>query len=643
MKKSLLFLAMLLGVVSTAHAFELGDNERLMGYYVTDDLPSSLEEYQAYLGFPDVSAELKAGVCFETQVTEKFIGGEITAVRFALADSTAVVSNVYICEMPTNYTFSTYDDYVVMEQDISDMSVKTGWNEVTLDNPVTINADKYYMIGYQYTQTTENYPLVTDYELETDYTATYGFFLYGKLISYYGIDWYYFNGYGQLCVQCVVSGGDFADNDIALTNLSVDKYGEANSALGYKVSVRNWGNLAAESYTLGIYLDNELVETLDTPVALTNAKSTITGTINLGSDLVSGNTYTVTFKVLTINGETPTESLDDDEISATFTAYEGSVERQKHIVEQFTSIYCGYCPRGHDVIETLQELYPEKYAWVAIHGSGMDSGSNTDPYVLDDEPTAYVEVFTGLYQSYPTAMFDRYIFENSTLNSTGYLGLSMGWASAYKEMVAEMINEELDAAYEAIPAFVSVDIDADVDWSTRTLTVTVSGEGANIASTLLSDAILTVYLTEDGLSGKQEDYDNGSAVKSYFISYTHDNVCRAMLSSSLGDDINWTSSSSYSNTYEVAMGNWELANMKVVAFISGPMVQYISGSAYWADKSNAYVNNANDFALTESNGIVLPQNLTPVNSDQIYNLAGQRVNVTAGKGLYIVNGKKVVK
>ncbi len=614
----------------------LESGERIMGYYDTDDLPTSLEEYQAYLGMTDVAMDLKAGSCFETQVTEKFVGGEITKIRFAIADSTCVVSNVFVCEMDPNYNFSSYTDYLVTEQDISDQKIVTGWNDVTLNEPVEIKEDKYYMIGFQYTQTDTNYPLVTDYELDTDYSSTYGFFLYGAITSYYGTDWYYFNTYGQLCIQAVVKGGQFIDNDLLLKKLTASSYVSLGGELSYSFQAKNYGNLDVESYKIAISINGEVVETLDTPVALTSSAATIAGTIPVSTDLVSGKSYTLKIEVVEINGETPTANTDDDVLTATFTAYEGSVERQMHLVEQFTSIYCGYCPRGHDVIESLQELYPNKYAWVAMHGSGMGS----DPYIMDGEPSYYAEYFSGLYQSYPTGMFDRLILDDSTLNSAGTLGISLGWASTYKKAVAQLINETIDAAYESIPAFVSVDIDAQYDMDTRELVVAVYGEGVDVAKSVLSDAVLTVYLTEDGIEGTQEDYDNGQSSKSYFIDYTHDNVCRAILSYPYGDDIDWESKSSYYNEYTITLdSDWVAGNMKVVAFISGPMVQWISGSGYWAEEADAYVNNANEFSLQNATGIKSVRNTTELNDGIRYNLSGQKVNENY-KGIVIQNGKK---
>ncbi len=619
--------------VTPTTRFDLATGEHIMGYYDTDDLPETALEYNMYLGLTTYPGTWKAGSCFETQVCEKFVGGEITKIRFAVADAETQVNNIYICELSPNYSFSTYSP--VIEVDLSDYTTQAGWNEVDLPTSVPVNANKYYMIGYEYVQTSSNYPLVTDYELDTDYSSTYGFFIYGALTTYYGTDWYYFNSYGQLCIQAVVKGGNFIDNDLTLKDLSVNKYVQANGELGYSVKVKNYGNQDVTSYKLCVEIDGEVVQTLDTPVALTAAYQTVKSSYTMPATTTTGS-HTFKVYVSEINGATPTENVDDDSLEGSFTVYEGGVDRQKHLIEQFTSIYCGYCPRAHTIIEKMQELYPNKYTCAAIHGSGMGD----DPYYLSSGYTDYIEYWIGqstLYQSYPTAGFNRYILSDTDLNPYGVAGLSMGYSASYATIVAEWIDEVLEDDYATIPAFVSVDIDAQYDQSSRLLTFTVSGSGAAQASTMLDGNVLTVYITESNIAGTQEDYDNGKAANSYFIDFTHANVVRAIATAYYGDDIEWTSTSSYSNTYAIDIDEeWDPENINIVAFISGPMIYISGGYGYWEEPENGYVNNANDFQLSNAAGISTTfTDNTLATVVARYTADGQRLS-KATKGLNIV-------
>ncbi len=421
---------------------ELATGERIAGYYDTDDLPEVIFDETGYLGYTSIEGYVKASNVFEPEMIEKFVGGEITKMRFALADETTKITNVFICE------FDSYDDLAGYEPVAEvampdDFTPQIGWNDVEFPEPVEVKAGKYYAIGFEYEQTYENYPLVPDIDLDTDYDSTYGFFLYGYLSSYYGTDWYYFDDYGHLCIQAVVNGGQFIDDDIAIKKLSADKYATLDGGLNYSFSIKNYGNKVPETYTLDVEIDGTVVETVDTPFELTSSYRTISGNVAIPADLAAGGeSHTLTVSVTSINGAAPEENVNDDVLSASFILYEGSVDRQMHLIEQFTSTLCGYCPEGHAVIEKMMENNPGKYALASIHCAGMGD----DPYYIADESSDYIEYFSGL-TGYPSAAFDRAILDDSYLNSTGIIAIGLGYGAAYQATIAEMINDAVDEAY----------------------------------------------------------------------------------------------------------------------------------------------------------------------------------------------------
>ena len=60
-------------------------------------------------------------------------------------------------------------------------------------------------------------------------------------------------------------------------------------------------------------------------------------------------------------------------LNATFLLHSGAYERQKHLVEQFTSTYCQYCPLGVDFLSLATQLRDD-IVWVGMHGN-LGSGS----------------------------------------------------------------------------------------------------------------------------------------------------------------------------------------------------------------------------------------------------------------------------
>ncbi len=570
----------------------LNTGEHMMGYYITDDLPQTIFTTEQYLGLNDYpGSDYHACTVFETQVTERFVGGKITRFRYAIADQTPV-KGYFICEVEDNYALLYgYDPVVEVIYD-TPLTPEVGWNEVELseEDYVEIKANKYYAIGYIYDQTTTNYPLVTDRELTTDYYSQYGFFVYGCVMARYGYDWYYFED-GQLCVQAVVSGGDFGDYDIALRNLKVDSFAQEGGDINFSCSLVSYGLQDVESYTLAVAIDGEIVATIDTPVALSATTSTYSGSVPLPASIMAGSdAHTFTLSVATINGAAPTEYTADDTLSGTFRVYSETVARQKFLIEQLTSVQCVNCPKGYNMIEMMLANNPGKYSWAALHSSGM----GTDPYYLSyvDYPEYFFGYLTYNYSwGWPSGIFNRAYLDAPEIDSSGSVGIIFNWTENQNSLAAELIDAALDKIYASIPAFVSVDILPTYDAGARVLNLTVSGQGVEFAQDILADNVLYVYLIEDGLYGYQLGATNSG-------NYNHRNVLRYVATSTYGDEIGWTSASSYENTFSISLDSaWNADNIRIIAFICGPMVTRTNGTLAWADPYDAYVNNCEEVTI----------------------------------------------
>ncbi len=613
---------------STPNRIALDSDEHIVGFYTTDDLPD-LSSGEGYIGMYSNPGQLKAGVIFEDDVLAKRVGGKITKVRFALAVPVAV-ANVEIRSCTPYFYIS---DEPLSSVDLSSTQTNIGWNEVTLTNPVTIEDGMYYLVSFEYTQTGDPndpsaWPLVTDMELKTDITPEYGFLLYGYWPDYGVTDWFTMGSdYGNLIIQAVVKGGSMVDDDIALKNLTLDKYASKGTDLAYSFNIKSDGNALPASYVLNITVDGNTVQTLDTPIALTSGNQKYNGKLTLPSDIAMGS-HRFAVRVATINGTAPTQNIDDDTLEGTFTIYEGTATRQMHLIENFTSVQCTYCPLGHDLLEKMQEMYPNKYAWVAMHGAGMGK----DPFYLTDGSSDFIEYFsmpTG--SGYPSAGFDRYIIDDPTLNSYGTIGIGLGYSSFYQETAASMIDAALMEAYSKIPAFVDVNIATEYNEAAKELTIKVYGNGVNGANQLLDGNRLTVYLTEDGLVSTQ--LNNGK----YDNDYVHNNVLRKIINEyAWGDEVNWTSDSSYENDFTVKLDNeWNAKNMHVVAFISGSYAVWKNEDWYYADYGDAYVNNANMVKVGSSTGISKTISDSNVTEQSRYTIDGRQLT-TPVKGLNIV-------
>lgn len=547
----------------------IDEGERLVGFYTSDDLDFS---GNSSIGLTNYPGDLSAGAMFSSDMLTKAVGGQITKMRFGLACS---IGATHVQILPIDLTAGTVGTPVA-EADLA--STAQGWNDVTFDTPVTIEAGVTYLVAYDYTQVSgqvdEAYPLLVDYKV-CDNPQENGFMIYGDLNGYGYSSWYSMGSkYGNLCIQLVVKGGNYQDYDITLGKMSVGKYlnkkGE-DAKLSYSYSISSTGNEIPSSYTLGVAVDGVEVETLTTPVAVSSKAQTLTGNITLGTDI---GRHELSVYVKDINGTTPTAGTEDDKIVASYAIYDQTLARQKTLLEHFTSSTCGFCPNGYDMLNELTSLRND-IAWVSLHGT-LDS-KYPDPYETDDTYNLILSEIVDAdgYLSYPNASFNRAYIDNSTYNSKQTLGITIGYkgtASQIAAMFNDIINE-----YANVPSLVSVNIDPTYNADTRELKIKVSGESV---FNLSDDVVISVYLTEDGLISKQFSYTPSTHWETDF---EHNHVFRCSVTDLFGDAINWNGDN-YENDFTVTLdSSWKPENMNIVAFVSRPLEN---------DKTDAWVTNA---------------------------------------------------
>ncbi len=557
-------------VQSGVNKIALDNDEHLVGFYTTDDLDLSGYSSIGLTGYP---GNLTAAVIFTPSELSKAVGGTITKIRFGLSTSVEV-SRVFIS--PFDMSTGEISD-PVSEQTIT--STVSGWNDVILDTPVAVEEGKSYMIGYDYVQVSgqvdEAYPLLTDYKVNNN-PSDYGFMIYGNLDQ--GLGWYTMGTtYGNLCIQAVVKGGKFTDDDLTLTSISTSSvFNKGGSNVTVNLGVKNNGNKVPSSYAIDIALDGNVVKTLNTPATLSGAIQTVSSEITLPANLSDGS-HELTATVAQINGVKPTENVDDDVVSGTLLSYSEEMPHQKTLVEQFTSTSCTYCPLGYDMLNALTEIRDD-IAWVAIHG-------NQSPYYPDEYTTEDGDILTSFeILGWPSASFNRCYIQDTQINSDGSLAVFISW-NGQASQVASMFDEVIDT-YASVPAFATVNIASTYDPSTRNVNIKVTGDAVKAFKELMGDdAVLSVYLTEDGLVSRQ---NNGGT---WVNDYPHDHVFRCAATNVLGDPIKWNGDS-YENELNVTLDrDWNADNMNIVAFISRPIK--MEGEYYVSSLTDVYVTNTN--------------------------------------------------
>lgn len=519
---------------------ELAANQKIMGHYDTDSVMTG-----GYLGLTGLPGVIPIATILTPDELSMFQKGKIVAFRVGLASSTPV-TRVFVAPVEDGYIGTTTE----WECNVG----AEGWNTIELDTPyeIDLDSDVSLMIGFDYEQTSSNYPIsaVNVGEVST----TYAYLTYNGSTSWYNVG---LDSYGNLSLQCIVESDYYADYKFQISNLSsLDYVLKSTQEIPFTFDARSLGtkDIEAGNYTCTVAIDGIPVGTITGDVALTSEWVTLSSTI-INSGLEVG-THTLSVTTATLNGETIPA---DEAITLTkdFVIYTEKFPRQKHLVEQLTSSSCTYCPLGTGLLETLNEMRDD-IAWTSIHGTLYSQ--YPDPY--DYEQCDTLNAFMGL-SGWPSGAFDRM---NGWSGEEGIVG-SLGYYEQYHEQIAAELSNYLDYVEAQYPSFATINIASEMtDEDTREATVLVYGELADGFETLFPDARLTVYFTEDSLISKQLNQGK------WISQYVHNGVLRQALPSVFGEELQAGTNADYSNSYTVTIPEgWNLDNLYVVAFISKPL------------------------------------------------------------------------
>lgn len=201
-----------------------------------------------------------------------------------------------------------------------------------------------------------------------------------------------------------------------------------------------------------------------------------------------------------------------------------------HLLEHFTSEFCGNCPWGYDSIYQFTESNPS-VIWVSHH-----NGFKNDEYTIKE--SADIVKINGVTGA-PTCAINRTeTFAPNSLSSK--------------------------AAELSKTTFASVNIvEHSFDAATRALTLTVNGDVRNSSYSYVK---LSICLTESGMMGKQTDYSKSDE---QWEQYRHVHVPRVFLTAALGEKLT-LAEGKYTKTLTTTLPEaWNVDNMSIVAYITG--------------------------------------------------------------------------
>lgn len=293
-------------------------------------------------------------------------------------------------------------------------------------------------------------------------------------------------------------------------------------------------------------------------------------------------------------------------------------ENRKVLLEEFTGIYCGYCPDGHQKANAVHDADPNNVVLVNIHAGGYANVAVGEPDFKTPEGTAInnmtgtdgtVSVPMGI-TGYPAGDVNRTVFSGQGMTSGGMAGDRGKWASW-----ASTIKSQ--------PAYCNVALQGTIDVTTRVLTV--EAQVYYTANSPQATNYLNIFLLEDSVTGPQHNYGNPYYNLSNYNAdgtYNHNHVLRKALTPTFGTAIATTTTGSMFSTtvsYTVPLtygatgktNPCSLGNLHLAGFVTETDVNVINanhGSIVMTNFANALDASPNSL---NSEKIVCSGNLNP--------------------------------
>lgn len=591
------------------------------------------------VGVPDIAAQggtVKGAYnLMDASLLARFAGGKIVGMRYLIGAELGSSAKVqlYNCdkegkpelfaEKEAAQKVSTYDS--------KNKTYKEEWNEVYFDKALNVSdVVTGLFVGYTYKQkitksggqyTEACYPLAAGQGSGT--VAVYGDL--GKGTAFYSLN----TGGLVLCIQLIVEKeGGFAD-DLGMVGVATIPMSRPTDKLPFQFYVKNYGSSECKAASFDITIDKQVVANVAIPEGATIGGETtgFNASLNLSEYDIENGTHLLGVQVKTVNGEAASGYTDDDVAATQFRTYTETASRQYNLLEHFTSSTCTWCPKGYDMLRALQKQRDD-VAWVAIH-STLDE-KKPDPYEIADATNTILAYSIG---GFPQANLNRYPVTND-----GNLAVTI--ATDDPEGMATSIGNVFDQIDEIVPSQVRLDIETNFNRlnaiSDGTLKITIKGTGVKGAGKILEDAVLGLYITENGLVSGQL---NGGK---WVTKYNHENVLRVIgTENPWGDAITWNGDN-FEKTYEVSISAdyFENSNntFNAVAFVSLPFMFEIDGKRYVnGDKNNVWVNQCQFLQIPEGTGTAIKGVETSENATVVARYAADGSQISAPvKGINIL-------
>ena len=256
-------------------------------------------------------------------------------------------------------------------------------------------------------------------------------------------------------------------------------------------------------------------------------------------------------------------------------------ENKNVILEEFTGIYCQFCPDGHLIAQNLHNANPNDVFLINIHTGGYSNPNGPSDPDFNCLYGAAIAANSGL-AGYPAGTINRATFNGiSPQGSPGTTALSRGdWVAASADIMSQ-------------PSYVNVGVQASYDMVTGILTVNTE---TYYTQTTTNINVLHVAVVQNNVPGPQTgalSYNPNAIITGpWNPTYNHQHMFRHLMDGANGLEFNVTTAGTFvPNTHtwqmptNLASGqsttgffpDLDPTNLDVVAYITEGPGEIITG------------------------------------------------------------------
>lgn len=441
---------------------------------------------------PDIDAGYgSAGAIFTPYVTfpaafmQPYAGNQITKVRIGMCGE---AKNVTLY-----FRKNSHDSRPAYSQKVGTLS--QGWNEITLETPYEIAAGEDIAIGYKATAV-DNGAAGYSSQVFAD-----GAVVYANSSSAWS------SVTGSFCIQALVEGQQMPSDEMLMGKIASQTAGYDDATTPFRGVVRNVGANAISGYTIAVSMDGEALETVavDKNVAVNESD-----TFSVAVPSTATGVHALTFTIESVNG-TADSYASNNTATATLTVRDRRF-RRRVVCEEYTGLWCGWCPRGLVGLELMKEQHPNDFIAISMHGG--------DKLEVDTAATYNYLAVTDRFSGAPSCLVDRKTTGDPFYDIQSLYAMESAADAAAALDIAAKWNADSTAVTVDATYMAAADI-AAADW--------------NLAFTLTEDSITGYTQTNYYYDGRSGEFYGWESKGQYTSDVVFNDVARGIFSNSDGD------------------------------------------------------------------------------------------------------------